>query len=95
METRRKTSPGRPSSYSPTLTKPLQSATRNSNVRLVRDRGSFSRTGTLTIFSTMRSTTSVTTAGPAAAAAAAASSASSTPSFLAMARGWATLQLSR
>ena len=45
FETRMKISPGRPSSYSPTVTKPLQSATRNSNVRDLRLRGSFSRTG--------------------------------------------------
>ena len=32
LDTRRKISPGRPSSYSPTVTKPLQSATRNSKV---------------------------------------------------------------
>ena len=37
FETLMNTSPGRPSSYSPTVTKPLQSATRNSKVRLVRD----------------------------------------------------------
>ena len=40
FETRMKISPGRPSSYSPTVTKPLQSATRNSKVRDVRVRGS-------------------------------------------------------
>ena len=39
FETRRKISPGRPSSYSPTVTKPLQSATRNSNVRDCRRAG--------------------------------------------------------
>ena len=39
FEMRRKISPGRPSSYSPTVTKPLQSATRNSKVREVRLRG--------------------------------------------------------
>ena len=33
LETVRKISPGRPSSYSPMVAKPLQSATRNSNVR--------------------------------------------------------------
>ena len=45
FDTRTKISPGRPSSYSPTVTKPLQSATRNSNVRDARCAGSFSRTG--------------------------------------------------
>ena len=61
FETRMKISPGRPSSYWPTVTKPLQSASRNSNVRDVRLRGSFSRTGSFTVTtrSTMRSTTSV------------------------------------
>ena len=33
FDTVRKSSPGRPFSYSPTVAKPLQSATRNSNVR--------------------------------------------------------------
>ena len=65
FDTRRKISPGRPSSYSPTVTKPLQSATRNSNVRDARVRGSFSRTGSWTIFSTMRSTTSAAAAAAA------------------------------
>ena len=45
LETRTKISPGRPSSYSPTVTKPLQSATRNSKVFETRVRGSFWRTG--------------------------------------------------
>ncbi len=40
LETRTKISPGRPSSYSPTVTKPLQSATRNSKVRDARGSGS-------------------------------------------------------
>ena len=38
------------------MANPLQSATRNSNVRLVRVRGSFCRTGCGMIRSTMRST---------------------------------------
>ncbi len=58
FDIRMKISPGRPSSYSPTVTKPLQSATRNSKVREVRLRGSFSRTGTLMTFSTIFSTIS-------------------------------------
>ena len=45
LDTRTKISPGRPSSYSPTVTKPLQSATRNSKVRDTRVRGSFLRIG--------------------------------------------------
>ena len=59
LDTVRKTSPGRPSSYSPTVRKPLQSATRNSNVRPRRLRGSFWRTGRWTTFSTIRSTTPI------------------------------------
>ena len=68
------------------MTKPLQSATRNSNVCDVRLRGSFSRTGTLMIFST---TCGRLPRAPATLAA--------TPrvSFLAVDSGWPTLQLSR
>ncbi len=89
LEMRMKISPGRPSSYWPTLTKPLQSATRNSKVRLARDRGSFLRTGSFTVmtFSTTFSTTRSTTSP--------APGASSTTSFLVMDSGWDTLQPSR
>ena len=65
LDTVRNTSPGRPSSYSPMVTNPLQSATRNSNVRPRRLFGSFWRTGRWTTFSTTRSTTR-STAQPAA-----------------------------
>ena len=55
--TLRNTSPGRPSSNSPTVAYPWQSATRNENVFDVRVRGSFWRTGCCTItVSTIRST---------------------------------------
>ena len=83
LDTVRKISPGRPSSYSPMVAKPLQSATRNSNVRPRRLRGSFWRSGRWTIFSTVLSTIFSTTA-----------TASPSP-FLAVDRGWPTLQLSR
>ena len=45
LETFTKISPGRSSGYSPTVTNPLQSATRNSNVCDRRDLGSRRRTG--------------------------------------------------
>ena len=45
FETVMKISPGWPLSYSPTVTNPLQSATRNSNVFAERVRGSFWRNG--------------------------------------------------
>ena len=73
--------------YSPTVTKPLQSATRNSNVRLARCRGSFWRTGWWTIFSTSTMRSMISVAAPTTGSAA--------PSFFAMASGCATLQLSR
>ena len=89
FDTVRNTSPGRPSSYSPMLAKPLQSATRNSKVRARRDRGSFWRTGWVTTRSTMRSTTPVAASGAVAGASA------DSPSFFTVERGWPTLQLSR
>ena len=85
FDTVRKISPGRPSSYSPIVAKPLQSATRNSNVRPRRLRGSFWRNGRWTTFSTTFSTIVV---------AAAVASASPSP-FFAVDSGWPTLQLSR
>ena len=89
FDTRMKISPGRPSSYSPTVTKPLQSATRNSKVRDVRLRGQLlAHAARRTIRSTIRSTTSV-------AASAAVAGARPRGSFLAVESGWATLQLSR
>ena len=57
----------------------------------MRVRGSLVRTGWWTIFSTTRSTTW----SAAAAAATAAPDSAVSPSLVAMARGWATLQLSR
>ena len=87
FDTRMKISPGRPSSYSPTVTKPLQSATRNSKVRDVRLRGSFSRTGSLTVITF--STTALDDLGRTRRRADRASP------FFAMDSGWATLQLSR
>ena len=93
-----KTSPGRPSSYSPTVTKPLQSATRNSKVRDRRVRGSLSRVGCWTTFSTMRSTTCAgasSAAGIAASRSSAAGATTARGSRLAVDSGWATLQLSR
>ena len=89
LDTVRKISPGWPFSYSPMVAKPLLSATRNSNVRPRRLRGSFWRIGWCTTRSTMRSTTW------AASAAAPAGSSADAPSFFAVLRGWATLQLSR
>ena len=83
FDTVRKTSPGRPSSYSPIVAKPLQSATRNSNVRPVRLRGSFSRTGRWTTFSTI-ALDDLRRRWPRLAAA-----------FFAVDSGWPTLQLSR
>jgi hypothetical protein len=82
FDTVRKTSPGRPSSYSPIVAKPLQSATRNSNVRPRRLRGSFWRTGRWTIFSTIFSTTFV-------------ASSAVESDFFAVESGCPTLQLSR
>ncbi len=80
FDTFMKISPGVPSSYSPTVTKPLQSATRKAIVRDWRDRGSLRRRGTVTTRSTTFSTTSATTSAGA---------------FFAIDSGWATLQLSR
>ena len=94
FETRRKISPGRPSSYSPTVTKPLQSATRNSNVRDWRVRGNFWRTGSRMMRSTICVTTSVGVAAVAAAAGVAPTIAASA-SFFVVESGCATLQLSR
>ena len=88
LETVRKISPGRPSSYSPIVAKPLQSATRNSNVRPRRLRGSFWRTGRLTTRSTTRSTIC-------GASATAASWAAGSAAFFIVDSGWPTLQLSR
>ena len=90
LETVRKISPGRPSPYSPMVAKPLQSATRNSKVRLVRVRGSFWRTGCGMIRSTMRSTISagVLADGPSCSGAA-------LSPFFWVDSGCPTLQLSR
>ena len=49
LDTFMNTSPGRPSSYSPTVTYPSQSATRNANVFDLRRRGRRSRRGCLTM----------------------------------------------
>ena len=98
LETFTKISPGSPLSYSPTVTNPLHSATRNSKVRELRVRGIRFRTGSCTtgswttrstIRSRIRSTTS-----PAAAAAPVLPELS-VLSFLVVDSGWATLQLSR
>ena len=91
LDTRRNNSPGRPSAYSPTVTNPLQSATRNSKVREVRVRGSFSRVGRAA-----RATNCPTTsAGPAGSETAAAVDAAALDLAVPVLRGWATLQLSR
>ena len=88
--TLRNTSPGRPSSYSPTVAYPWQSATRNENVFELRVRGSFWRTGSCTMTcSTMRSTTC------AGSSSASASGEPVSPPFFWVASGCATLQLSR
>ncbi len=74
LATLRNTSPGRPSAYSPTVTKPLQSATRNSKVFEVRLRSSLVRVGTFfsttrsTIFSTIFSTSTICGCPPTAEA---------------------------
>ena len=74
-------SPGRPSAYSPTVKNPLQSATRNSKVREVRDRGNRSLVGR----AASATTASAVACGVGAVAA----------RPLPVLSGWATLQLSR
>ena len=86
LETFTKISPGRPSGYSPTVTNPLQSATRNSKVRDRRDLGSRRRTGSGT-----DPACGATPASEPETAAAASVERSASPRV----SGWATLELSR
>ena len=85
FDTVRKISPGRPSSYSPTVTKPLQSATRNSNVR--RRAGA----GQLLADRLVDDLLDDPLDDLVATAAATASADASTPAFLAVDSGWADL----
>ena len=82
LATLRNSSPACPSSNSPTVTYPWQSATRNENVFESRFFGSLRRTGFSTVI-TCSTSRSATSAGVPAV------------SFFWVASGWATLQLSR
>ena len=94
LDTFMKTSPGRPSSYSPTCTYPSQSATRNANVFDRRRRGRRSRMGcfTTTVVWFSRAFSSFSTFSASSASWASASDAAA---LFTVAKGWATLQLSR